>query len=465
MCHLFHHATGSSRKQERNHPVGSSDPGRAPINVAFAILLCVFVQGTGIARTWHVPGDAETIQGGINAASAGDDILVAAGHYVEWNIAMKGDIWVHSEQGPEATIVDPDEIGVGFTCDNLNQISTIEGFTIVNGRAESEWDLARGGGIRCNWSPLIVRDCIISECYAPLYGGGIYAFMADLDVERCKIVHCVALQAGGGVTALTDNIVRIVDTEIQNNEASGDAGIQGYARELTILRCVISGNVALYGDAGGIYCASPAFTIRDCLIARNAAWEFADGNGIQIYEGAGTIEGCTLGRNMSDNPGGCISVMGADVSIARTIVAFNQSRAFFCTPGSHVGIECCDVYGNTEGDALCGEDVGGNFSADPLFCSWAQGDYTLDFHSPCLPGNHPNGVECGLIGALGLGCGAPPPTGACCFADGSCVVLEQQMCEEPGGSYQGDGSTCEPNPCQPTPIESTTWGRIKSSFR
>ena len=38
-------------------------------------------------------------------------------------------------------------------------------------------------------------------------------------------------------------------------------------------------------------------------------------------------------------------------------------------------------------------------SADLLFCDAENGDYTLDACSPCLPGNHPDGVDCGLIGA------------------------------------------------------------------
>ena len=34
--------------------------------------------------------------------------------------------------------------------------------------------------------------------------------------------------------------------------------------------------------------------------------------------------------------------------------------------------------------------------------------------------------------------------GACCLADGSCAVTTQADC---GGTYQGDASTCDPNPC------------------
>ncbi|MEM7228385.1 MAG: M12 family metallo-peptidase [Planctomycetota bacterium] len=39
------------------------------------------------------------------------------------------------------------------------------------------------------------------------------------------------------------------------------------------------------------------------------------------------------------------------------------------------------------------------------------------------------------------------PTGACCFADGSCNEQTQADCSNAGGTYQGDGSDCSPNPC------------------
>ncbi len=42
-----------------------------------------------------------------------------------------------------------------------------------------------------------------------------------------------------------------------------------------------------------------------------------------------------------------------------------------------------------------------------------------------------------------------PPVieGACCFDDGSCLVLTSADCGTQGGSYQGDGTDCTPNPC------------------
>jgi spore coat protein A len=42
----------------------------------------------------------------------------------------------------------------------------------------------------------------------------------------------------------------------------------------------------------------------------------------------------------------------------------------------------------------------------------------------------------------------PPASGACCAGDGSCTVPGgSSECSAQGGSYQGDGSSCSPNPC------------------
>ncbi len=43
------------------------------------------------------------------------------------------------------------------------------------------------------------------------------------------------------------------------------------------------------------------------------------------------------------------------------------------------------------------------------------------------------------------------PRGACCLADGTCLETTAGGCYALGGTYQGDGTACSPNPCpQPT---------------
>jgi hypothetical protein len=37
--------------------------------------------------------------------------------------------------------------------------------------------------------------------------------------------------------------------------------------------------------------------------------------------------------------------------------------------------------------------------------------------------------------------------GACCFSDGRCEILDQAACSAQGGTYQGDNTVCQPDPC------------------
>ena len=47
----------------------------------------------------------------------------------------------------------------------------------------------------------------------------------------------------------------------------------------------------------------------------------------------------------------------------------------------------------------------------------------------------------------------PPPTGACCFSDGSCAEETEDDCAAAGGSYNGDGTLCSSTECsQPPPL-------------
>lgn len=58
-----------------------------------------------------------------------------------------------------------------------------------------------------------------------------------------------------------------------------------------------------------------------------------------------------------------------------------------------------------------------------------------------------------------------PPVGACCFASGACLIGDEGECTLAGGTYMGDGSICDPNPCGSVPVEDVTWGGIKSRYR
>jgi hypothetical protein len=49
--------------------------------------------------------------------------------------------------------------------------------------------------------------------------------------------------------------------------------------------------------------------------------------------------------------------------------------------------------------------MNGNISMDPEYCGVDDsGNYFLQSDSPCAPGNHPDGRDCGLIGAKPVNC-------------------------------------------------------------
>jgi hypothetical protein len=97
-------------------------------------------------------------------------------------------------------------------------------------------------------------------------------------------------------------------------------------------------------------------------------------------------------------------------------------------------IVCADCNGNSVPDAL---DISGGTSDD---CNLNGVPDECDIASGSSQDANQNGIpdECD-----------PPTTGACCLIDGSCGIQTASACNQANGTYQGDGSTCDPNPCPP----------------
>jgi hypothetical protein len=91
-----------------------------------------------------------TIQAGIDVASPGDTVLVAAGTYAgtgnrDLDFAGK-DLVLRSQAGPATTIIDCAGSGRGFLFHTFETpASVIEGFTIRDGYANGTFGGGRGG--------------------------------------------------------------------------------------------------------------------------------------------------------------------------------------------------------------------------------------------------------------------------------------------------------------------------------
>ena len=97
--------------------------------------------GSAFGATIHVPADQPTIQAGIDAASAGDIVVVAEGTYTE-NVTFLGKaITVRADAGAGAVVIDGNQAGsvVTFATAESSE-SVLDGFTIRNGSGTGEVD-------------------------------------------------------------------------------------------------------------------------------------------------------------------------------------------------------------------------------------------------------------------------------------------------------------------------------------
>ena len=391
----------------------------------------------------HVPTDQPTIESAIQAASAGDTVTVACGTYFEHGVMVDTSIHLRSEDGtPDCVTIDAEEMGRVMVWRGLDATAIFEGITFTGGSYPDS-----GGAVLCDLSSPLIRNCRFNGNEGSLQGGAVYFLDSAPVMEDCVVTNNTGGWGGGLYVRSSD--ATISNCVLTGNHATNNGACIYFntSPTSTVTNTRFVGNTA--GDTGGTIvanCSSPL--IDNCLIANNSS--AVNGAMMWALDPAST----PLIRNSTivENTGNTIFyvVGGAVTTIERSILAFNTAALdlVFCT-GASVDVLCSNLYGNAPGDwtnCIGGQStLNDNLSTDPLFCDLAGEDYSLHEESPCLPGNHPDGADCGLIGAFGEGCAGP---GACCFPDGECrESLLPSLCEAGGGTFLGVGVACEPESC------------------
>jgi hypothetical protein len=429
------------------------------IPVALAILAC---SSMAVAGVIHVPAGQPTIQQGIGAASGGDTVLVAPDTYtgaLNRDLDFGGtDLLLISESGSDVTIIDCESSGRGFFFHSgEDTTAVVRGFTITNAVADSGAGAycsggsnpkfeqckflgnvaqIRGGGLFCNGSSPIVRNCEFQQdtaeqvtpskgygggvaCvsssaplivdtdftqnYAEGGGGGLNADFSPLELLRCDFVdnQLGEFGTGAGARIFDSNGATVTGCEFRENGADNvvvGAGLGVYYSTIAITDCDFIDNTA--GASGGMHMTGASTsTLTGCtFIGNTGTWDAA--GGLQCFSGAdATVANCTFADNGTHN----VWCDTASPTIQYCILAFSTTGlAVYCETGTETPyIHHCFVYGNAESDTLCGGNYHDIVNADPLFCDMDGGDLTLCSDSPCLAG----ATWGSLVGARDQGCG------------------------------------------------------------
>jgi hypothetical protein len=234
---------------------------------------------------------ARNIQDAVDAAAAGDEVVVTNGIYSSGGRAVYGTmtnrvtvdkpLTLRSVNGPQFTVIQGWQVpgalyGIGdgaIRCVYLTNGASLSGFTLTKGatRAVDDYPTNRessGGGLWCeSTNDVIVSNCVVAGNSAYLGGGGAYAGT----LKNCAVTGNNAFAGGGSYGCTLHNCT------VTGNSATG-YGAGGGAAECALNNCTVSGNLSSY-DAGGAWHS----TLNNCTLTGNSA----------SYAGGGSLE-CTM---------------------------------------------------------------------------------------------------------------------------------------------------------------------------
>ena len=315
--------------------------------VGFGLLV-----SSGMAATLHVAvtGDdgndgstwtlaKRSIQGAVDAAAAGDVILVSNGVYTATanpvvNITRL--VEVRSVNGPEVTIIDGqgERRGVFIDQTTVSDVPVcIAGFTIANGFVAGS---GSGAGIYINsLRDVNISDCIISNNIA-FYGGGIRkaSRVSNLTLSNCWFSHNEATNSvGGGVYAVDDGgRIELFTCRFANNSSAlNGGGIYIDNRGMLMDNCQFISNTCS-GSGGGVflYKSPDGAVINRCAFEGNQVT--SGGSGLFVGNGAQDVfvSNCVFRGNVSsysaDAVGAGVALHGSG-GISSCLIVSNRATA------------------------------------------------------------------------------------------------------------------------------------------
>jgi hypothetical protein len=226
-------------------------------SLALTAALLGLPPGSGAdAATHRVPQDEPTIQLGIDAAAAGDTILVACGTYQEAEILIETDIvLISATETPDCVTIDALGQGSVIVINDVGSACLIRGFTITNGSA------GRGGGIAMSGASPRIERCEIRG-NGGTFGAGIACVASSSPaINNCLIASNLSNNSGGGIYCSSLSSPVITGCTIAENSAYFGGGIfAGINCDPVLIRSI----VAFSADGVAVHCEASATASLSC---------------------------------------------------------------------------------------------------------------------------------------------------------------------------------------------------------
>ncbi len=316
---------------------------------------------------------ATNIQDAVNAAYAGDLVLVTNGDYQAGAIITADGATNHvvttnaiallSVSGPSQTIIDG---GGTNRCIYLADGSSLSGFTITGGGAGTGPNPASGGGVCCATTNVIVTNCVFVSNQCMGQGGGVY----QGTVFNCTFTS----NSAGGINSSYGSGGAAGSSVLYHCFISGNTsfyyGQGGGLFNCLAFECVISNNLSPESLGGGVYQS----TLYNCLVVSNFAASYGGG-----AENS-TLNNCTVVGNVSSyEPGG-----GADSSVLNNCIVYYNSA--MVNGSFYTGTNATTNYFNSTLNDCCTTPMPtnlANIDTPPSFVN-PTNDWHLQSNSPCI---------------------------------------------------------------------------------
>lgn len=394
---------------------------------AIACVTC-FATAAALAETRVVPSEFSTLQAAIDASNPGDTVVLEPGVHFENGIDLIGGITLRSANGdPFSTEIDAGAMQLMRGSDLVGDviiegIGFYRGSTDTNGGAlalsnstveirgcrfykNSVTSLAgRGGGIYSAGSTVLIEDSLFEENAATYYqhdwdigndGAAMATHSSSIVVRRTTFLANWSNYGYGAIIVGGSSEITFEDTEFFDNNDYFGKPVLLYDSDLSVRRWEFRNNLGAFDIRDG-----SAAIVEDCVI---------DGPfGVAVVEASYLeMSACTVLKDtylyvplieLANNS-------SADLrnSILVNVTNHGAAEVVRCSSGSVLTAACCNFVGDTSACTADWIGTAGNISEDPEFCDPEGGVFTIDATSPCAPANS---GECGLIGALGVGCGS-----------------------------------------------------------